>query len=128
MSGVVTFTSLQNPSDTTIINGGALTTCNLYASNIYAATNDPSTYAQMTSAGYSVIVNAYQKAFLGMNPNYIDSNGCGAPALILGTDMPAYVEKFWNGSHCMWIGNGGMSCGIMFNFTTNTFTFYGTQV
>lgn len=127
MSGVVTFTSLQNPSDTTIINGGALTTCNLYASNIYATSYDPNTYAQMTSTGYSVIVNGYQKAFLGMNPGYIDSNGGGAPALILGTDMPAYVEKYWNGSHCMWIGNGYMSCGILFNFTTNTFTFYGAQ-
>lgn len=126
MSGAVTYTSLANSAETTVINGGSLTTCNLYASNLYANSNDLGTLSQMSYNGYYVYVSGYQKAFLGINSGYTDSTGGGAPALILGTDTPAYIEKFWNGGHCMWVGNGYMTCGILFNFTTNTYRLYGT--
>lgn len=125
MSGVVTFQSLQDPADVTTINGGSLTSC-----NIYAMQGDSTTFSQMTYLGYAVYIGNAQKAMLGINTGYVDSSGGYAPALILGADTPAYVEKYWMSGlgHCMWIGNGTQSCGILFNFTNNTYTFVGTQV
>ena len=80
-------------------------------------------YSKLTSTGFEVYVEGSRKALLGENPNmsYINQ------ALILGTDNPGYVTKYYNNGHRLWIGNGAQTCGIMFDFTNGTYKLYGTQ-
>lgn len=80
-------------------------------------------YSQLTATGFEVYVEGSRKALLGENPNmsYINQ------ALILGTDNPGYVTKYYNNGHRLWIGNGAQTCGIMFDFTNGTYKLYGTQ-
>ena len=115
-----------------VITGGTITSTSIYAATIYASSSSTGNYSKMTASGLEVYVaqgDTQRKVLLGQNPSFTTSR----PSLILGSDTPAYVSKYaavgndGGTNHYMWIGNGAMTCGIMFNFTDKTYKFYGTQ-
>ncbi len=79
-------------------------------------------YMAIGSNGLEVWVNGTQKALIGQ------TYGADNYSVILGNTNPAVVQKIYDGSNLMWIGNEIKTCGIMFNFSTGTYQFYGTKV
>lgn len=79
-------------------------------------------YMAIGSNGLEVWVNGTQKALIGQ------THGADNYSVILGNTNPAVVQKIYDGSNLMWIGNETKTCGIMFNFSTGTYQFYGTKV
>ena len=79
-------------------------------------------YMAIGSNGLEVWVNGTQKALIGQ------TYGADNYSVILGNTNPAVVQKIYDGSNLMWIGNEAKTCGIMFNFSTGTYQFYGTKV
>ena len=81
-------------------------------------------YAAMDSDGLSIYMDGDMKLMLGKNYHMDYEN----QSLILGADNGAYVEKYHDGDHKMWIGNENQSCGILFNFDDSTYEFRGEDV
>lgn len=79
-------------------------------------------YMAIGSNGLEVWVNGTQKALIGQ------TYGADNYSVILGNTNPAVVQKIYDGSNLMWVGNEAKTCGIMFNFSTGTYQFYGTKV
>lgn len=79
-------------------------------------------YMAIGSNGLEVWVNGTQKALIGQ------TYGADNYSVILGNTNPAVVQKIYDGSNLMWIGNEAKTCGIMFNFSAGTYQFYGTKV
>lgn len=79
-------------------------------------------YMAIGSNGLEVWVNGTQKALIGQ------TSGAENYSVILGNTNPAVVQKIYDGSNLMWVGNEAKTCGIMFNFSTGTYQFYGTKV
>lgn len=84
--------------------------------------SDVNNYMAIGSNGLEVWVNGTQKALIGQ------TYGADNYSVILGNTNPAVVQKIYDGSNLMWIGNEAKTCGIMFNFSTGTYQFYGTKV
>lgn len=84
--------------------------------------SDINNYMAIGSNGLEVWVNGTQKALIGQ------TYGADNYSVILGNTNPAVVQKIYDGSNLMWIGNEAKTCGIMFNFSTGTYQFYGTKV
>lgn len=85
------------------------------SSNIY-------NYMAIGANGLEVWINGMMKALIGQ------TSGADNYTVVLGNTNPAVVQKIYDGSNLMWIGNETKTCGIMFNFSTGTYQFYGTKV
>lgn len=79
-------------------------------------------YMAIGANGLEVWINGTQKALIGQ------TYGADNYSVILGNTNPAVVQKIYDGSNLMWIGNEAKTCGIMFNFSTGTYQFYGAKV
>lgn len=79
-------------------------------------------YMAIGANGLEVWIDGTQKALIGQ------TYGADNYSVILGNTNPAVVQKIYDGSNLMWIGNEAKTCGIMFNFSTGTYQFYGTKV
>ena len=79
-------------------------------------------YMAIGANGLEVWINGMIKALIGQ------TYGADNYSVILGNTNPAVVQKIYNGNNLMWIGNEAKTCGIMFNFSTGTYEFYGTKV
>lgn len=79
-------------------------------------------YMAIGANGLEVWINNMMKALIGQ------TYGADNYSVILGNTNPAVVQKIYDGSNLMWIGNEAKTCGIMFNFSTGTYQFYGTKV
>ena len=84
--------------------------------------SDINNYMAIGSNGLEVWVNGTQKALIGQ------TYGADNYSVILGNTNPAVVQKIYDGSNLMWVGNEAKTCGIMFNFSAGTYQFYGTKV
>lgn len=104
------------------LNANNIVTGDLVGINLYASNEDD--YSEMTSSGLRVYAENELKALLGYNTNFDYEN----QSLILGNSSPGYVSKYYNGDNMFWIGNGGMNCGILFNFNDLTYELRGTAV
>lgn len=85
------------------------------SSNIY-------NYMAIGANGLEVWINGMMKALIGQ------TSGADNYTMVLGNTNPAVVQKIYDGNNLMWIGNETKTCGIMFNFSTGTYQFYGTKV
>lgn len=87
------------------------------SSNIY-------NYMAIGANGLEVWINGMMKAMIGQ------TYGADNYTMVLGNTNPAVVQKIYdvNNNNLMWIGNETKTCGIMFNFSTGTYQFYGTKV
>ena len=79
-------------------------------------------YMAIGANGLEVWINGMIKALIGQ------TYGADNYSVILGNTNPAVVQKIYDGSNLMWVGNEAKTCGIMFNFSTGTYEFYGTKV
>ena len=81
-------------------------------------------YMAIGSNGLEVWVNGTQKALIGQ------TYGADNYSVILGNTNPAVVQKIYDSysGNQMWVGHENKTCGIMFNFSTGTYQFYGTKV
>ena len=84
--------------------------------------SDINNYMAIGANGLEVWINGMMKAVIGQ------TYGADNYSVILGNTNPAVVQKIYDGSNLMWVGNEAMTCGIMFNFSTGTYQFYGTKV
>lgn len=84
--------------------------------------SDVNNYMAIGANGLEVWINGMMKAVIGQ------TYGADNYSVILGNTNPAVVQKIYDGSNLMWIGNEAKTCGIMFNFSTGTYQFYGTKV
>ena len=79
-------------------------------------------YMAIGANGLEVWINGMIKALIGQ------TYGADNYSMILGNTNPAVVQKIYDGNNLMWVGNEAKTCGIMFNFNTGTYQFYGTKV
>ena len=84
--------------------------------------SDINNYMAIGANGLEVWINGMIKALIGQ------TYGADNYSVILGNTNPAVVQKIYDGSNLMWVGNEAKTCGIMFNFNTGTYQFYGTKV
>lgn len=84
--------------------------------------SDINNYMAIGANGLEVWINGMMKAVIGQ------TYGADNYSVILGNTNPAVVQKIYDGSNLMWVGNEAKTCGIMFNFSTETYQFYGTKV
>ena len=84
--------------------------------------SDINNYMAIGANGLEVWINGMMKALIGQ------TYGADNYSMILGNTNPAVVQKIYDGNNLMWIGNEAKTCGIMFNFNTGTYQFYGTKV
>lgn len=84
--------------------------------------SDINNYMAIGANGLEVWINGMMKALIGQ------TYGADNYSVILGNTNPAVVQKIYDGNNLMWIGNEAKTCGIMFNFSTGTYQFYGTKV
>ena len=124
INGSLITTGTINGKNIDVINLDAnnIVTGDLVGINLYARNGDD--YSEMTSSGLRVYVENELKALLGYN-NSLDYEN---QSLILGNSSPGYISKYYNGDNMFWIGNGGMNCGILFNFNNGTYELRGTAV
>ena len=84
--------------------------------------SDINNYMAIGANGLEVWINGMMKALMGQ------TYGADNYSVILGNTNPAVVQKIYDGSNLMWVGNEAKTCGIMFNFNAGTYQFYGTKV
>lgn len=107
------------------VNGVTVTTPygqSFLAGDRIVMSSDINNYMAVGAGSIGVFSNGIQKAFIGQTP------GADNYSVILGNTNPAVVQKIYDGSNLMWIGNEAKTCGIMFNFNAGTYQFYGTKV
>ena len=86
--------------------------------------SDINNYMAIGANGLEVWINGMMKALIGQ------TYGADNYSVILGNTNPAVVQKIYDSysGNQMWVGNENKTCGIMFNFNTGTYQFYGTKV
>lgn len=107
------------------VNGVTVTTWygqTFLAGDRIVMSSDINNYMAVGANGLEVWINGMMKALIGQ------TYGADNYSVILGNTNPAVVQKIYDGSNLMWIGNEAKTCGIMFNFNTGTYQFYGTKV
>lgn len=82
--------------------------------------SDVNNYMAIGANGLEVWVGGMLKAMIGQ------TYGLDNYSVILGNTNPAVVQKIYDGSNQMWVGNESKTCGIMFNFNTGVIQFVGT--
>ena len=107
------------------VNGVTVTTWSgqtFLAGDRIVMSSDINNYMAIGANGLEVWINGMMKALIGQ------TYGADNYSVILGNTNPAVVQKIYDGSNLMWVGNEAKTCGIMFNFNTGTYQFYGTKV
>ncbi len=107
------------------VNGVTVTTVygqTFLAGDRIVMSSDINNYMAIGANGLEVWINGMMKAVIGQ------TYGADNYSVILGNTNPAVVQKIYDGSNLMWVGNEAKTCGIMFNFSTGTYQFYGTKV
>lgn len=107
------------------VNGVTVTTWSgqtFLAGDRIVMSSDINNYMAVGANGLEVWINGMMKALIGQ------TYGADNYSVILGNTNPAVVQKIYDGNNLMWIGNEAKTCGIMFNFSTGTYQFYGTKV
>ena len=107
------------------VNGVTVTTWSgqtFLAGDRIVMSSDINNYMAVGANGLEVWINGMMKALIGQ------TYGADNYSVILGNTNPAVVQKIYDGSNLMWIGNEAKTCGIMFNFNAGTYQFYGTKV
>ena len=107
------------------VNGVTVTTWygqTFLAGDRIVMSSDVNNYMAIGANGLEVWINGMMKALIGQ------TYGADNYSMILGNTNPAVVQKIYDGNNLMWIGNEAKTCGIMFNFSTGTYQFYGTKV
>ena len=107
------------------VNGVTVTTWSgqtFLAGDRIVMSSDINNYMAVGANGLEVWINGMMKALIGQ------TYGADNYSVILGNTNPAVVQKIYDGSNLMWVGNEAKTCGIMFNFNTGTYQFYGTKV
>ena len=107
------------------VNGVTVTTWSghtFLAGDRIVMSSDINHYMAVGANGLEVLNNGMVKALIGQ------TYGADNYSVILGNTNPAVVQKIYDGSNLMWIGNEAKTCGIMFNFNAGTYQFYGTKV
>ena len=107
------------------VNGVTVTTWSgqtFLAGDRIVMSSDINNYMAIGANGLEVWINGMMKALIGQ------TYGADNYSVILGNTNPAVVQKIYDGNNLMWIGNEAKTCGIMFNFSTGTYQFYGTKV
>ena len=107
------------------VNGVTVTTVygqTFLAGDRIVMSSDVNNYMAIGANGLEVWINGMMKALIGQ------TYGADNYSVILGNTNPAVVQKIYDGSNLMWVGNEAKTCGIMFNFNTGTYQFYGTKV
>ena len=107
------------------VNGVTVTTWygqTFLAGDRIVMSSDINNYMAIGANGLEVWINGMMKALIGQ------TYGADNYSVILGNTNPAVVQKIYDGNNLMWIGNEAKTCGIMFNFNTGTYQFYGTKV
>ena len=107
------------------VNGVTVTTVygqTFLAGDRIVMSSDINNYMAIGANGLEVWINGMMKALIGQ------TYGADNYSVILGNTNPAVVQKIYDGNNLMWIGNEAKTCGIMFNFSTGTYQFYGTKV
>ena len=84
--------------------------------------SDINNYMAIGANGLEVWINGMMKALIGQ------TYGADNYSVILGNTNPAVVQKIYDGSNLMWVGNEAKTCGIMSSFSAGTYQFYGTKV
>ena len=107
------------------VNGVTVTTWSgqtFLAGDRIVMSSDINNYMAIGANGLEVWINGMMKALIGQ------TYGADNYSVILGNTNPAVVQKIYDGSNLMWVGNEAKTCGIMFNFSAGTYQFYGTKV
>lgn len=107
------------------VNGVTVTTWygqTFLAGDRIVMSSDINNYMAIGANGLEVWINGMMKALIGQ------TYGADNYSVILGNTNPAVVQKIYDGSNLMWVGNEAKTCGIMFNFSAGTYQFYGTKV
>ena len=107
------------------VNGVTVTTWNgqtFLAGDRIVMSSNVNNYMAIGANGLEVWINGMMKALIGQ------TYGADNYSVILGNTNPAVVQKIYDGSNLMWVGNEAKTCGIMFNFSAGTYQFYGTKV
>ena len=107
------------------VNGVTVTTVygqTFLAGDRIVMSSDINNYMAVGANGLEVWINGMMKALIGQ------TYGADNYSVILGNTNPAVVQKIYDGSNLMWVGNEAKTCGIMFNFNAGTYQFYGTKV
>ena len=107
------------------VNGVTVTTVygqTFLAGDRIVMSSDINNYMAIGANGLEVWINGMMKALIGQ------TYGADNYSVILGNTNPAVVQKIYDGSNLMWVGNEAKTCGIMFNFSAGTYQFYGTKV
>ena len=107
------------------VNGVTVTTWygqTFLAGDRIVMSSDVNNYMAIGANGLEVWINGMMKALIGQ------TYGADNYSVILGNTNPAVVQKIYDGSNLMWVGNEAKTCGIMFNFSAGTYQFYGTKV
>lgn len=104
----------------TFINGRGI-----IAPVFYASTADGTTYAQYGATALNFYKSGSRKISLQYGSAYGDN--AYFANILLGEDSPACIQKQWLSTtgHEFYLGNSDRSCGVAFNFTNDTVTFYG---
>ena len=107
------------------VNGVTVTTWSgqtFLAGDRIVMSSDINNYMAVGANGLELWINGMKKALIGQ------TSGADNYSVILGNTNPAVVQKIYDGSNLMWVGNEAKTCGIMFNFSAGTYQFYGTKV
>ena len=107
------------------VNGVTVTTWSgqtFLAGDRIVMSSNVNNYMAIGANGLEVWINGMIKALIGQ------TYGADNYSVILGNTNPAVVQKIYDGSNLMWVGNEAKTCGIMFNFSAGTYQFYGTKV
>ncbi len=107
------------------VNGVTVTTVygqTFLAGDRIVMSSNVNNYMAIGANGLEVWINGMMKALIGQ------TYGADNYSVILGNTNPAVVQKIYDGSNLMWVGNEAKTCGIMFNFSAGTYQFYGTKV
>lgn len=97
------------------------------------------TYGQTYLAGDRIVMRANENNYMAVGYNGLEvwingalkaligqMSGADNYSVVLGNTNPAVVQKIYDGSNLMWIGNETRTCGILLNFSTGAIQFVGT--
>ena len=97
------------------------------------------TYGQTYLAGDRIVMRANENNYMAVGYNGLEvwingalkaligqMSGADNYSVVLGNTNPAVIQKIYDGSNLMWIGNETRTCGILLNFSTGAIQFVGT--
>lgn len=96
----------------------------IFSPRFYATSYDRYTFADFGSESLTFYSDGDSKISI----DYGGWNNQQYAVIRLGNSQQAYLmKKYEGGDHKLWIGNSNQSCGILFNFSENTYHIYGTE-